>query len=332
MPHEDRPQSLMMVVALAATLLLSGVASAAEPLEPTPAPSDNYGESFTFIGDLEDGTFVLVQLSVTNLGPGSRHGICRASVLKPGQRAWTPQKKVGEREWRYDATTGTFQVGECSARSAGGFTRVEAPLDNGRVVLEYAAPVAPRSPEGSEVEVGNARYRHEVTLAFSPLRATVQFPKGAEVAYSGGGYADHTRSTIAPAKLAKRWVRFRALRGGERLVLLAREGQDGEFGPVYEWEEGATPRPLEHFTLTREGAKERSVWKAEVYAGGDAALVLRSTALLQRSAPVEDLGVLGGLVRPVVGSPVTYLHRAVLERAGKEPVAGLMEVTLEGEL
>lgn len=321
---------VVMVVALLVTLA-SPATAAGGALEPTPSPLDNYGESFTFIGDLEDGTFVLVQLSVTNLGPGSRHGICRATVLKPGQRPWTPQKKVGEKEWSYDATSSTLQVGACTARSAGGFTRVEAPLDGGRVVLDYAAPVQPRSPEGSDVEVGSARYRHEVTLAFSPLRATVQLPKSDEATYSGGGYADHTRSTIAPAKLAKRWVRFRALRGGERLVLLAREGQDGEFGPVYEWEEGATPRPLEYFTLSRDGAKERSQWKVEVFGEGSAAMVLRSTQLLQRNAPVEDLGMLAGLVKPVVGSPVTYLHRAVLERAGKPPVAGLMEVTLEGD-
>jgi hypothetical protein len=322
---------VLMVVTLLVTLARPQVAAAAGALEPSPSPHDTYGESFTFIGDLEDGTFVLVQLSITNLGPGSRHGICRASVVKPGQRAWTPQKKVGEKEWSYDATSGTLQVGACSARSADGFTRVEAPLDNGRVALEYAAPMQPLSPDGSDVEVGSARYRHEVTLAFSPLRATVQLPKGAEATVSGGGYADHSRSTIAPAKLARRWVRFRALRGDERLVLLAREGQDGEFGPVYTWEEGATPQPLEHFTLNREGTKERSVWKVEVFGADGEPLVLRSTALLKRDAPVEDLGVLGGLVRPVVGSPVTYLHRAVLERAGRAPVAGLMEVTLEGE-
>ncbi len=330
MLRKARLLSLMMVAFLA-VLSLPTVAVAGAALEPTLSPNDNYGESFTFIGDLDDGTFVLVQMSVTNIGPGARTGICRASVLRPGQRAWTPQKKVGEKEWGYDAGTSTLKVGPCSARSAGGATRVEAPLDGGRVVLEYAAPVAPKSPEGSDVEVGSARYRHEVTLAFSPLRATVQQPKGSEGVYMGGGYADHTRSTIAPAKLAKRWVRFRALRGGERLVLLAREGQDGEFGPVYTWEEGETPRSMEHFTLNREGAKERSVWKVEVFGADGAPLVLRSTALLQRNAPVEDLGMLGGLVRPVVGSPVTYLHRAVLERAGKAPVAGLMEVTLEGD-
>jgi hypothetical protein len=200
-------------------------------------------------------------------------------------------------------------------------------------VLEYAAQLQPTAPDGSDGEVANARYRHEVTLAFSRLKATVRYPKGEEQARTGGGYADHTRSTIPPAKLAKRWVRFRALRGGERLVLLAREGQDGEFGPVYAWEEGDSPRPLEHFTLSREGAKERSVWKVEVFGGESrAAMVLRSTSLLQRSAPVEELGMLGGLVRPVVGSPVTYLHRAVLEQPGRAPVAGLMEVTLEGDL
>ncbi|MFP2925168.1 hypothetical protein ACLESO_08120 [Pyxidicoccus sp. 3LG] len=322
---------VLKVVALLALLVLPAVAAAGGVLEPTPSPSDNYGESFTFIGDLEDGTFALVQLSVTNIGPGSRNGFCRATVLKPGQRAWTPQVKAGSKDWGYDAASNTLRVGPCSARSADGFTRVEAPLDDGRVVLEYAAQVAPRSPEGSDVEVGSARYRHEVTLAFSPLRATVQRPKTSAETLMGGGYADHSRSTIAPAKLAKRWVRFRALRGDERVVMLAREGQDGEFGPVYTWDEGTSPQLLEHFTLSREGEKERSVWKVEVFAGDAEPLVLRSTSLLQRSAPVESLGVLGGLVRPVVGSPVTYLHRAVLERAGKDPVAGLMEVTLEGD-
>jgi hypothetical protein len=323
----------LRALGLAAALSLPSVGVAGAALEPTPSSSDNYGESFTFIGDLDDGTFVLVQLSLTNIGPGSHTGICRATVLKQGQRAWTPQKKVGSGEWRYDAATGTLRVGACSARSAGGVTRVDAPLDGGRVVLEYAQELQPTSPGDSDVEVASARYRHEVTLAFSRLTATVQRPKAAEQSFTGGGYADHSRSTIAPAKLAKRWVRFRALRGGERLVLLAREGQDGEFGPVYAWEEGTQPRPLEHFTLARQGEKERSVWKVELFGGeSQAAMVLRSTSLLQRSAPVEDLGVLGGLVKPVVGSPVTYLHRAVLEQPGKAPVAGLMEVTLEGDL
>lgn len=328
-----RRESRLQVLGLLLLLALPTVAAGAATLEPTGSPSDNYGESFTFIGDLDDGTVVSVQLSVTNIGPGSRTGICRATVLRPGQRAWTPQKKVGSREWSHDAATNTLRVGPCSARSADGVTKVEAALDGGRVVLEYAAQMTPRSPDGSEVDVGSARYRNEVTLVFTSMKATVQPPKSAEVTQAGGGYADHTRSTIAPAKLSRRWVRFRALRGPEQEVLLAREGQDGEFGPVYEWKEGGEPTPLESFTLNREGTKERTTWTVDVFAaGGTKALVLRSTSLLLRSAPVEDLGMLGGLVKSVLGSPVTYTYRAVLEREGKAPVQGLMEVTLEGDL
>jgi hypothetical protein len=328
-----RPEARLPVVALVAALALPSMGRASAVLEPAPVSSDSYGESFTFIGDLDDGTFVLVQLSVTNIGPGSRNGICRATVLRPGRSAWTPQARLGGKAWRYDEATATFQMGTCTAHASDSGLRVEAPLENGRVVLEYAAKPAPQSPEGSVVEVGGDRYRHEVLLTATPVKVTLQFPKGDEETLSGGGYADHTRSTIPPAKLARRWVRFRALKGGgQHLVLLAREGQDGEFGPVYVWEAGQQPRFLESFTLNRDGAKERSVWRAE-FSGDDGhlALALRSTSLLQRNAPVEQLGMLAGLVRPVVGSPVTYLHRGVLERPGKSPVEGLLEVTLEGE-
>jgi hypothetical protein len=44
---------------------------------------------------------------------------------------------------------------------------------------------------------------------------------------------------------------------------------------------------------------------------------------------VQDLGLLGSLVKPVVGSPVTYIMRAVLARPGQPDVRGVMEVTLD---
>lgn len=316
---------------LAAALALPGLVGAGV-LEPTFSTNDRYGESFSFIADTDDGGFVLTQLSVTNIGPGSRTGICRATVLRPGKPLWSPQARVGGKEWSYDAATDTLKVGTCSVKATDKGVRVDVALDGGKVVLDYAQKPAPWSPDGSVVELGNDRYRHEVLLGASPVKVTLQVPKASEETLVGGGYADHSRSTIAPAKLAKRWVRFRALRGGQRVVLLAREGLEGDYGPVYLWEDGKAPRLLESFTLGREGTKERSAWKAE-FTGDDGrqALALRTTSLLQRSAPVESLGVLGGLVKPMVGSPVTYLHRAVLERAGKAPVEGLMEVTLEGE-
>lgn len=315
-------------LALLGALLAPLLASASGAVfQPTPDKSGNYGESFTFSTDMDDGTFIQVQLSVTNLGPGSRTGICRATVKRPAEEPWTPSKRVGSGEWSYDAAEGVLRVGPCTLKATETGTLVEAPLDKGLVRLSFAEKPTPLSPEGSEVVVGEARYRHEVLVPFSEVEALVRRPgdKTPEL-LEGGGYGDHTRSTVAPSKLAKSWLRFRALRGERRLLLLAREGQNGGFGPIYVWEQGGEPRTHERFALKRTGKKKQTAWEATVDGG---AMTVRSSGLLLRSAPVEELGVLGGLVRPVVGSPVTYLMRGVLERPGQEPLEGLLEVSLD---
>lgn len=316
-------------LALLGVLLAPLVASAGAVFQPEPASSDNYGESFTFSLDMDDGTFLQVQLSVTNIGPGTRTGICRATVKRPVEKAWTPQVRVGEKEWKYEAAERSLRMGPCTMQVTATGVRVEAPLDKGLVRFEVPVKPEPRSPSGSEVVVGDARYRHEVLVPFSAVEVTLKKPGDSEPELlDGGAYGDHTRSTVPPAKLAKRWLRFRALRGDSRLVLLAREGQDGRFGPVYVWQEGSEPRTYERFELSRTGTKLKTSWEASL-PGEDGPLKVRSTALLHRSAPVEDLGMFAGLVRPVVGSPVTYVLRAVLERPGQKPLDGLMEVSLD---
>ncbi|MBN1208238.1 MAG: hypothetical protein JXB05_25485 [Myxococcaceae bacterium] len=319
----------LTLLTLLAVLALPWGASASSVLQPLPSRSDNYGESYSFTVDLEDGTFVAVGFSITNLGPGSRNGVCRATVVRPGRKAWTPQVKVDSDEWSYDAATNTLKMGPCTLHAGTG-THVSVPLDGGLVTISFDATPSPRAPPGSEVTVGNARYRHEVLLPFSAAKVSLRLPDSdAPLQLSGGGYADHSHSTVAPAKLARHWVRFRALRGEENLLLLAREGFDGGFSPAYLWSSGAEPQVLERFELRRgEGDSKTATWEAELNGAGGP-LTLRATSLLLRNAPVQDLGVLGSLVKPMVGSPVTYVMRAVLARPGQPDLPGVMEVTLD---
>jgi hypothetical protein len=164
------------------------------------------------------------------------------------------------------------------------------------------------------------------------VKASLRLPGSTQVLeLKGGGYGDHSHSTVEPAKLARRWVRFRALRGESNLLLLGREGFDGGFGPVYLWPSGGAPQVLQRFDLRRtdeDATNKTASWQAELDSG-QGPLTLRSTALLLRNAPVQDLGVLGRLVKGVVGSPVTYVMRAVLERPGQPTLTGVMEVTLD---
>lgn len=323
-----RHDRLALLTLLAALSLPFG-AGAGAVLEPLPSTNDNYAESFTFMVDLDDGTFISAQFSITNLGPGSRNGVCRATVIRPGRKAWTPQVKVDSDEWGYDATTSTLRMGPCTLHSSTG-TYISVPLDNGLLSISFSDPPTPKSPEGSEVVISNARYRHEVLLPFTKAKVSLRLPgSDALLELTGGGYGDHSHSTVAPAKLARSWVRFRAVRGGENVLLLGREGFDGGFAPVYLWSAGKEPQVLDRFELRRlddGSSKTVASWEATV-SGAGGTVTLRSTSLLLRSAPVQDLGVLGSLVKPVVGSPVTYIMRAVLSRPGQPDVQGVMEVT-----
>jgi hypothetical protein len=323
-----RPDRLLPVLAV---LLLPWAAGAGPALEPLPSSNDNYGESFSFTVDLDDGTLITVGFSVTNLGPGSRHGICRATVMRPGRKAWSPQVKVSSDEWAYDKTTNTLKMGPCTLHSGTG-THISVPLADGLVILAFEQALAPQAPPGSEVTVGKARYRHEVLLPFSPVTASLKLPGAVAMQeLKGGGYGDHSHSTVEPAKLARRWVRFRALRGESNLLLLGREGFNGDFGPVYLWPSGGAPQALQRFDLRRtdeDSTNKTASWLAELNSG-QGPMTLRSTSLLLRNAPVQDLGMLGRLVKGVVGSPVTYVMRAVLERPGQPALTGIMEVTLD---
>lgn len=50
-----------------------------------------------------------------------------------------------------------------------------------------------------------------------------------------------------------------------------------------------------------------------------------SKTLLVRSAPLEDLsGMLAALLRPIFGSPVTFVYRATLQVEGEADVPGIL--------
>jgi hypothetical protein len=319
------------VFLLCAVLLLPWVAGAGSPLEPLPSANDNYGESFSFTVDLDDGSLITVGFSVTNLGPGSKNGVCRITVMRPGRKPWSPQVKVDSDEWSFDKANNMLKMGPCTLHSGTG-THISVPLGEGLVNISFADPIVAKAPPGSSIIVGNARYRHEVLLPFSPAKVSLKLPGAAAIEeLTGGGYGDHSHSTVEPVKLARRWVRFRALRGDSNLLLLGREGHDGGFGPVYLWPSGGQPQALQRFELRRtdeDPTNKKAAWQAELNSG-EGPLTLRSTSLLLRNAPVQDLGMLGGLVKSVVGSPVTYVMRAVLERPGQPALPGVMEVTLD---
>jgi hypothetical protein len=211
-----RPEALLRLAALLLLLLVPAAARGAGALEPQPTGSDNYGESFTFIADLADGTYVWAQLSFTHLGPGSHHGVCRALVVRGGKApagrpAWTPSERVRKKGWRYDAAARALSVGPCTA-TEGERPRVRMAFDDGTLQLTFQQPFKPFTPPGTTLKQGEATYRAEVLLPWSAVEVLLERKKQPAEKLAGSGYVDHSHSTWPPAKLAQAWVRFRAPR------------------------------------------------------------------------------------------------------------------------
>jgi hypothetical protein len=204
--------------------------------------------------------------------------------------------------------------------------RAQAKLEGGLLRLAFAERPGRAVGRESVVHVGKALYDTRVLLSRVAVAAAYALPGSPEQSVPGGGYVDHTRSTVFPIDLAERWVRFRALRGDRPLLVLGRLGKDGSFAPV--WACGAVCRDYARFDIRREAAARAPTFHVAVVGGdgGDAPIALDSGRLLYRDAPVEDLGVLGRVIMPFTGNPVAYVFRGRASAFGAPPLEGILEV------
>jgi hypothetical protein len=323
----SRTGRILLAVAAAWALSAAARASATPSLRPAFSKRPTYGESYTFIADLEDGGYVQVSLGITNLLPGSTKGVCRALVVQPAGAIWKESDRFGRDRvsWSLDQEE-RLSIGTCSAWIDDAATAVEARLGGGRVRLVFGARPVRRASREVQVAVGDDRYQAEVLLERSPVIATLALPHEPERTIAGGGYADHSRSTVPPREVARRWVRFRALRGERGLLLLGREGRDGRFAPVWTCSEDGC-QLFSAFRLDGDGSGASPAFRVSVE-NDAAALSVRSGRLLYRDAPVEDLGVLGKIVAPFTGSPITYVYRATARDRAGQALEGILEVEL----
>jgi hypothetical protein len=324
-------------VAIAATLAFSvgatidADAAGRSFLKPLALGSDNYAESFSFVADLEDGGYVLLQLGVSNIGPGKGHGICRGLYVPSAGAKWNVSTLERNDGWRYDATRDRLEVGGCSAELAADATIVTVALDGGRAELRFGARPSSTMPPGADIKLGGGRHRTELWFTRAPVTLQLTLGDAAPKAIAGAGYADHAASDLDPLKLARSWVRFRALRRDAPVLLLARQPLEGDtWTPAWSWQKGAFT-PLPRALLTREGEGEATRFVAELADASGKTWTARATRLLHRHAPVAELGGgIGRLLTPFVGSPVSYTFRGTLDDGGG-PIDGLFEVELGDE-
>ncbi|MFO0724765.1 MAG: hypothetical protein U1E65_13370 [Myxococcota bacterium] len=312
----------LLLLALTAS---AGTAEARSFLKPLALSSDNYGESYSFIADLEDGGYLLLQLGVSNVGPGSGHGICRALYVAANAGPWTANTIVGSGDWGFKDEGGEerLSIGPCDARIGKDATTIRVPLEGARMELKIEGRPASIMPPGAHMKIAGGQHRSEIWFPAAKAEATIQPKDGEAKQVKGVAYGDHSCSDVDPGKIAKRWVRFRALRAEVPVLILGREDPSGAFGPVW-MRSGADFSQLTRYEVARSGDKAKPALTINLSAG-DKKLEIKSERFLFRYAPVEEIGAIGSIIAPFVGAPTSFTMRATLTDGDKK-IPGLLEV------
>jgi hypothetical protein len=304
-------------------------------LKPQLVGDESFSHTFTVIADLEDGTYVQVQLAISNVGAGDGNGACRILVVEPKRDAWTTAKKLDRDEWRWEAgPPETLVMGPCTA-TIGSSMVIDAKLDEGSARIVLDSPVVARHPPHSRFRSSEGFFELTILVPWTNLAAHICTPGQPKRSIRGHGYADQFRTTLMPADSARRWVRFRGLEQEHSVLVLGRFPPGDGAAEAWIWRQGTSaPQVLDRLSVSRirlSAGRSSTSWEVRGSRQGEAFRLI-SHGQLFRYAPVEQFGMVGRLVKSVVGNPVTTTYRAVLEGlSGQVPLRGILEVSHANE-
>ena len=311
-----------MTVLLAVLSVVAMSAHAGPILKPQPLPDEAYGEAYTAVASLEDGSFVLLQLMFSNAGVGSRKAACRALWVPPGKAGINASQKIDSDNWSYNSANDTLTAGTCSLGTNGSSIKFSARLPDLSVALNIATSLRTVKPPNHRVNVKQAFYQAE--LLVPAARATASIKAGGQIVNTRGmAHLDHSLSNVLMPNAASCWMRFRGFFGESPTLAQVRVAPDG--GPADGWIwplNDSAPTPLSNAQIkigrTDKGRPTLSVT-------GSSTLEVAPSRQLYRYRPAEAYGALGRLASPWIGDPTTTTYRA-RGTTSKGSVSGILEV------
>ncbi|MFN3202115.1 MAG: hypothetical protein ACE366_27160 [Bradymonadia bacterium] len=305
----------------------TGHTAQAHPIfSPRLRSEDTFAETWSAVADLEDGSYLQVQLGITNVGPGSDKGVCRLLYVPSQGKSISGTEKVDSDDWRHEATPhSTLVMGPCRGEATDDRLLISGRVEAHQFSLTLDTPPRRIAPPGHHVTVEEAFYTSNLLVPWAGAEVKLTLEGSAERTLTGRGYADHSRATTLPADLARQWVRVRRLAQGKGLLAILRyPPAEGAAPDGWIWTEGTeAPVPLaEGSTEALAAIKAKGAWHIKARDTASGAFDVHSGPLLHRAAPVEDQGMLAPIIEAVIGNPVTYTYRLS---------GGVMEVTIVDE-
>lgn len=193
-------------------------------LQPHLYGTESYSESWSHGVWNEQGKFLLgVDFIVTNLGIGDHHGAVALDLVDEDGRHKHCKKEYDDDEWKWSRNDFRLDFGGNHLSGDTKSLQIEVACQQYRVRLTFENQLPAAKPGSGELSFGN---EGNYWLVFTSPRARVSgtvtsADKSRKI--SGIGYADHSRMTIAPYDMARRWFRFKHVVADHSLVLAAME-------------------------------------------------------------------------------------------------------------
>lgn len=320
---------LIQLLMLFGALLPLKVA-AESPLAFKPLDDETYAETVTLFALLKDQSYLLMQTMLTNGGVGDEKPGCRILFIPAPSRSGKVAHEI-ERggDWSYHKETLT--VGTCVLKQSARGLIWNAQAEGLSARVSLSAPLQNKRLPTVRGEEDDEFFSSGVLSPWVKLEAKLR-GSGLKVNAEGVGTLNHTRSTLLPPKLAKRWFKLYALQDASSgapaahpLLLTLRLSPQGEVSG-WAWRHGEpSPRALSNAERAQLSASVKSKLSSEakLKLKGET-LTIHKLRPLFTYEPVRQYGMMGRLAKRWIGDPINQLSLVRIQR-GEETLIGITE-------
>jgi hypothetical protein len=298
-------------------LLWFEVALAAPILSPQITGDEKFGENYTLVTKLDDGSFVLFQILFSNVGFGDGGGGCRMLYVPKDQTGINRRMQFDSDEWNYQTSSDQLTAGSCSIRQDGA-VYFSGNIDDLQIELTATEELV-RNRFPGEVDVSGELFHSEVLLANAPINGIVTHANQ-RFSVSGRAYMDHTRSDVILKDKGTVWIRYRGFYGEEPVLFQVYKDLSQKHNS-WIWREGESSPSTFQQSIQFNHVSPDSI-KVTL---GD--IQIQSSSKIYVFRPTEDYGLIGSFAKSIIGDLSTHTFDAKAVSNGETVSEGVLEVT-----
>jgi hypothetical protein len=303
-------------------------------LKPEFLTEKSFAEIYTLTAELDDQTFMKLQMLVTNIGIGNRSAGCQVLVLQSGEKPFKKNRRFSSQNWGYKALPSpTLSIGPNRLGIGGNSTFYLTKIDQSTIsIILDSAPVRHAMPDSAACKLAGGKfYDNEVLIYWTRLKATITMPGRPVQTLDGYGMLEHSRSVGYPRDFSRGWLAFHGIQANSHFVANLRlPPAAGAPAIGWTWQDGeSAPNPMVNTQVKKNRiAAEGGTRDVEVASSPEKTISFVKKEELCRVSIIDELGpVLGGIVKLCMGDPVTSYYLAQVKvRPERPPVQGVLEL------